>query len=689
MSISDYIIGLAIGVVVALILVIVMHYTVFKNAKMTVYYVITIILFGIGGAAIQRTCFPMNRANAAVPTPQEQIEQITSTIEDTWKNTNGGFTFEQIQKAQDDNECPSAADQIINLKCYDYSSYVVFSFKHGNIYENAVFYKSGNGLILDGVMNMTCDIPGMKWFLAYDTNSFKWIDGRNKEPNYFNETRWYMHNYDNLVSVSRQSAYFIQYDHIRTNWNEASKYILKNAALFAAQNATSNFIKFGDVELIGTNSTGYVKINSFYNYLYDQVKGAGYGATKLIDCTNCLCLPIPSALQSSYPISADKKAEYGDVDYYGVYKCNIAVDLNYVKGNSTILSTTKNESYVETLKKDDNTKDKVVVETLTPNYTFAKVNLSFADTRTSDLTNVDLNRKPVKILFENADLHLKKVVTIDSVEALNKTTTILLNTSTTWSYLVESEGLIFDNYRGNFSVSGKTGSLTFNYYYLDNFTIASVGLNPVGTVDTSVIDLAVNPVRIVLSNSKHTYQFVFDNNTKLNTNLSMLVEMGDYNYTILSKQLVFASVTGTLTITTTDKVMLFNYAVNVTSDALRFNIAMTTDGPITNNIKLSSTAANVALIRENLSSAQVYLVNCVIYDHDGKLVKSFTHTHSASGACSDTWNLSNSLTEGETYTLQLRFTDRDDATITYLSDVTDFTYSSANKYLLTYTAANN
>ena len=35
MSISDYIIGLAIGVVVALILVIVMHYTVFKNAKMT------------------------------------------------------------------------------------------------------------------------------------------------------------------------------------------------------------------------------------------------------------------------------------------------------------------------------------------------------------------------------------------------------------------------------------------------------------------------------------------------------------------------------------------------------------------------------------------------------------------------------------------------------------------------------
>ena len=688
MSISDYIIGFAIGIVIALILVIVMHYTVFKNAKMTLYYVITIILFGIGGAAIQRTCFPLNRANAAVPTPQEQIETITSTIEDTWKNTNGGFTFEQIQKAQDDNECPSAADQIINLKCYDYSSYIVFSFKHGSIYENAVFYKSSNGLILDGVINMTCDIPGMKWFLAYDTNTFRWYDGRNKEPNYFNETRWYMHNYDNLVSVSRQSAYFICKDHIRTNWNEASKYILKNAALFTAQNASANFIKFGDVELIGTKDTGYVKINSFYNYLYEQIKGTSYGTTKLIDCTNSLCLPIPAALQSSYPISADKKAEYGDVDYYGVYKCGIAVDLNWVKGNSTILSTTKNASYVDTLQNDDSTRNKVVVETLAPNYTYAKVNVSFADTRDSELTNVDLNRKPVKILFENADLHLKKVVTVDNVDTLTNGVTVLLNTSSTWTYLIESENLIFDNYRGSFSVSGKTGSLTFNYYYLDNFTIASVGLNPIGTVDTSAIDLAINPVRIVLSNTKHTYQFVFDNNTKLNTSLSMLVELGDYNYTILSKQLVFASVTGTLTITTTDKVMLFNYAVDVSNDALRFNITMTGDGPTTNSIKLSSTAANVALIREHLSSAQVYLVNCVIYDNDGRLVKSFTHTHSSTGACNDTWNLSG-LTEGETYTLQLRFTDRDDSSITYLSDVTDFSYSSANKYLLTYTAAAN
>ena len=179
---ANYIIGVVIGLVVALIIVLILKNTVFKDKSMTLLYVAIFIIMAVCGGVIQNQFFSASASSA--PTPQEQIDNITSTIEDNWKNTNGGFTFEQIKLAQDDNECPSYADQIIDLKCYDYGSYVVFSFYDGGIYQNAVFYKSSDGLILDGIMNMHAEITGIKWFLAYNTDSFKWVDNRDEEPNY-------------------------------------------------------------------------------------------------------------------------------------------------------------------------------------------------------------------------------------------------------------------------------------------------------------------------------------------------------------------------------------------------------------------------------------------------------------------------------------------------------------------------
>jgi len=168
----------------------------------------------------------------------------------------------------------------------------------------------------------------------------------------------------------------------------------------------------------------------------------------------------------------------------------------------------------------------------------------------------------------------------------------------------------------------------------------------------------------------------------------MLVELGDYEYTILSKQLIFASVTGKLTITTKDKIMLFNYALNVDDGALDFTINITNNGSTNNQFSLYSASSNVDLIRENLSANKVYLVTCVIYDKDGRLMETFNHTHLSSGTCSDSWYAS-SLNSGETYTLQLRFTDRDDSTITYLSDILTFTFNSNTGYRITYEVTQN
>lgn len=684
---ANYIIGVVIGLVVALIIVLILKNTVFKDKSMTLLYVAIFIIMAVCGGVIQNQFFSASASSA--PTPQEQIDNITSTIEDNWKNTNGGFTFEQIKLAQDDNECPSYADQIIDLKCYDYGSYVVFSFYDGGVYQNAVFYKSSDGLILDGIMNMHAEMTGIKWFLAYNTDSFKWVDNRDEEPNYTISQNWIVwQKHDNLLSVSRQTPDFLVWQYtFRTNKDEAYKYALSNVATLTGQNITSHFIKFGDVELIGTGATGYVKINSFYNYLYEQIKGEQYNTTKLIDASSCLCLPIPTALQPNYPISPSKQAEYDGAEFYGVYRCNIAVDLNYVKGNTTLNSTTKNEDYVDTLKEDDDYKDQVEVEKVQPGYSYSKLNVNFIDTNNSDLSKIDLMMSPINISFTCQDLGLTKTVVIDSVDKLNSGVEILVNKDATWNYLIDSEALIFDNFRGSFTVKDDTSTITFPYYYLDNFTIASVGLNPIGTIDSSLIDLAANPVRIILSNDKNTYQFVFNSNTDLNAYKSTLVEMGTYDYTILSEQLIFASVTGQLTINSTDKVMLFNYALGA-DDPLTFDIEVTTNGTTNNRFSLYSETSNVTLIRETLSSAKVYLVTCVIYDKDGKLMETFDHTHQVTGACSDTWTASN-LVSGEEYTLQLRFTDRDDSSITYLSDIANFTFNSNTAYKVEYFVTKN
>ena len=684
---SNYIIGIVIGLVVALIVVLILQNTVFKDKSMTILYVVIFVLMAVCGGVIQNKYFVVSASSA--PTPQDQIDNITSTIEDNWKNTNGGFTFEQIQIAQDDNECPSYTDQIIDLKCYDYGSYVVFGFNDGGTYQNAVFYKSSDGLILDGIMNMHAEMTGIKWFLAYDTNSFKWVDGRNKEPNYTVSQNWLVwQKHDNLLSVSRQTPDFLVWQYtFRTNKDDAYNYALSNVATLTGQNITSHFIKFGDVELIGTGATGYTKINSFYNYLYEQIKGQSYNTNKLIDASSCLCVPIPTELQPNYPISPSKQPEYDGAEFYGVYRCNIAVDLNYVKGSTTLNSTTKNEDYVDTLKKDDDYKDQVEIEEVQAGYSYAKLKLNFTDTNNSDMSKIDLMMSPITISLTCQDVNLTKTVVIDSIDKLKNGVEVLVNKDAAWNYLIDSEALIFDNFRGSFTIRDDSSTITFPYYYLDNFTVASVGLNPIGTIDTSIIDLATNPVRIILSNDKNTYQFVFSSNSDLNAYKSTLVEMGTYDYTILSEQLIFASVTGTLTINSTDKVMLFNYALGA-DDPLTFDIDVTTNGTTNNRFSLYSETSNVTLIRETLSSAKVYIVTCVIYDKDGKLMETFTHTHQVTGTCSDTWTASN-LVSGEEYTLQLRFTDRDDSKITYLSDIANFTFNSNTAYKVEYHVTKN
>lgn len=559
---SNTIIGVCVGLVVALILTLVLHFTCFRERNMALLYVAMFLVLALCGGFVQYRFFKYVESDG-MPTPQEQVQTTIDTIQNKWQNTNGFFSPEQISKAQKDDSAPTADDQILQFECCDLGPYVAFGYNSGETYQNILFYKSPNGLIVDGMINMSATIGHKYKFLAYwyyNLSSFAWCDIRPYDEFLKTANAWDVVKYISLSSQDASSFCNKYSDVFVHEWDKANAYAMQQAAILTGNNAATNFIKFGNVELIGSANTGYTKINSFYNYLYQQIQGTQYGSTKLIDANSALCLPIPQSEQEKYPIPESKKSEYGDKEFYGVYKCNIAVELKRLQSSITAKTTTKNEEFFEDLHNDDRYKDKVKVEKVESTATYSKLNLTFKDTGNSDLTNLNLLTSPVTITFTNTETNTTKKVVVDSLDKLQNGVSVLLDKGVNVKYEVRGNGLVFENHDGTFKLTDDSNALTLNYYYVANNVVASFGLNPIGTIDMSQIDLSSNPVKIIIKNSKNSYAFTFDDNSKINNKQSQLVELGEYEYAILSDSLVFASNSGKLNITTTDHEFLFNYA---------------------------------------------------------------------------------------------------------------------------------
>ena len=683
--ITNNLVGLITGVGIACVLCLILGFTLFKSNKIAgaILSIIIIVAFAFAGIGIQNALYSSKVGeDGTAPTNKENAQQLNSNIINGWLNTNGGFTFEQVKSAQEDNECPSYPDQVLDMKITDFSDYVTFSFKDGKYYRNAMFLKTTNGLIYDGMLNMTGDFDTY-WipliFTGCDLESWTWsYRDLVNEPHYWEEGWVYV--YNDKVSVSDNESSFMRSSHsleINTlTGKAASNRAIRMGVKGVAENITKYFIEFRDIELVGKQDNATVAINTFYNYLFEQIESLDYGSSKIVDSADLLCVPIPKSEQSKYPVSQTFKKLYPDVNYYGVYKCDIGVNITYVKGNKTLSTNSNTDNY---LKDNDNT-DTTTVEKIDVENEFAQLNITLKDTASSDLSNLDLSQKPVEIVFTSGTL--TKKVKIEDIATLKSTITILLDKDIEWNWQIYSDGLIFDNFRGTFTLTTNKMTTSFEYYYMDRYVVATVGLNPIGTIDKSQIDLVNNPVKVILSNDKHTYQFVFDNNSKLDTAIPSTVEMGDYEYTILSSQLIFASVSGKLTITSTDKDMRFNYAITLVKDDLLFKISYDNNaGPYMN---LYSASSNVDLIRSKMSGDKKYNVVILFYDENGKMIQSYTHSHSSSGNCGDSWSDVSTLENGKTYTVQIRFTDANDSTKTYLSDILTLTYNSSLKYRFIY-----
>lgn len=680
--IKDNWIGLVVGIVAAALISLVIGFTAFKNNKLAggIISLLLVIVFALSGMFIQATFFSDD--DSYVLTPGEVGTILDTTIKDNWINTNGGFTFEQILAAQDDDECPTYEDQIIELKLHDFGGYVAFSYNLNDEYQNAIFLKTSNGLIYDGMLNMTGNFMKCYWeFIIYcvDLESWEWHSHKDVEPYYFTEAAGPGgYKYDDLVSASQMDWSFMEYDHFfRKGQVLARNLAVRYGVELAAMNISDYFTKYGVVELVGTKDTASRDINTFYNYLYDQIKGNDYGQSKLIDCTGLMCVPIPEDLQKNYPVSEEFKEQFPDTEYYGVYNCDVAVDLQYVEGNKQISIHPDSYDYID----ENKDKDIVAVDPVETKQDLTKVTLSFVDTGNSNLTNVDLEQTPVTIQFTADEIKTTKTVIVDSLSELQSGVDVIFNSNIEWDYTIDSDALLFEDFMGSFTPKGNPSIVKFEYYYMDNYTIVNVGLNPIGTIDASQINLTQYPVRIILTNESESYQFLFDSNSQLNSYVSQLMPLGEYEYTVLSEQLIFSAVTGKLTITTTDNTMLFNYAQELESGDLDFSLTYLSDDPVLvsssmGSLSIYATTDDVAIIRSHLSGSLIYDVILTVYDKDGKLLENLTHVHNNSGRCTAVWNPT-LLVDGTEYIAQLRFSDTSDPTKTYLSDILTFTYSSS------------
>ena len=678
-----------------------------------------VIVFAIFGAVLTYSSIYVDlggHIDPGLPSAVEIVAELDTFGKDNWENTNGGFTYEQIKKVQKDNEAPTLPDVIIDINFQDFGAYKTFSMKLGEKYYNISFIEiNDNVLFFDGSMMQSGHFELDRGFFVDHIKFDDWvwnIDNTNLPafslgPRKYRGTNLNRKSfYTNIISLSKRDGYAFMDWYYKLLGNEDK--IVTNSAFKIGREYTYNnlyyhFINFNGntIELVGTADTATLDINNFYSYLYSVAKNLAVTESKLVDVSanGLLCAPIPENERQKYPISSSKLSDYNDagtsdVKYYGVYNCNIGVNLIKCKANTDLEKTEGQDDYIKDIEPIIELPDITKIE----QKEYFKVYVNFEDTNNSNVNDDVLVNNPVLITFTNGSD--TKCLYIDNLNNLMSNNIVLLS-GKNWNYEITSNALIFENFSGSFDVveityppTGvlpsfkKYFSVTFKYYYMDNFVMASVGLNPIGTINRSEFDLSVDPVKVILTNkvSSKVYQFVFDNNNMLDSKVNLLVELGDYTYNILSSKLIFASVTGELTITSTNKIMLFNYAQNLSKDDLKFKISIGFK-PDANNrkIRLSADSSYVDVIRNKLSAGKVYVVDITFFDAAGVIAQKFSHEHSSSGACSDSWTASN-LVDNTEYTVQVRFTDKYDSTKTYLSDVATVTYAASSDYAVYYTA---
>lgn len=566
------VIGLGVAVLISLIILLVT-----KQMPNAVICVLLAIICGVGGLFICSKLKP-SKDDSSLPDSGERGQDLAIVSGDNWENTNGGFTFEQIQNAQKDDECPALNDMNINYEMRDFGDYVNFLYTNDSTYYNAMFVKTDNGLCYVGLLGASCamDDTGMLFWRKYSLDTFKWYEMNTKNsyhgvkvPEWKKYDRTFLglaghyntfvNNFETDLGFSRNNFSW-QFK----NASEAKKLTYNKAVEFVGKNSNA-FNHFGEIELIGDykqatqDKMALQYINTYFNHLYSECKNVEINNSKVVDVTNLTCVPIAEEERENYPVSDEFKKSYPDIDYYAVYRVNTFATIDVRKANKDLQTSGSIDNVIEKNKDDDKFKVKPTPKQ-EKEYSIVSVVLK-NKTENVSLADVNLKTNPIVITFKERISGESKVVTIDSIDNLSKIQYVGLQKNKTYDYTISSNTLQFEYYYGSFDVKSIDTKVEFSFEYKNGYINAQFGLNVVTSLDLSVIDLKKNPVKILLTNSSNTYEILLDDNKYISEKVIKSIKLGKYNYSLLSNQLAFITESGEIEITNEHYIMSFNCGV--------------------------------------------------------------------------------------------------------------------------------
>lgn len=636
---------------------------------------------------------------------------IKSTVEVTPDSNkiagqlNGDLTLEEITQQKNDVEAPTCDDVSTDFCFYDIGNNVVvfrktLDEKGNRIYPNIVFRKkqidTGVYLELDGIVNFTGKID-QNWFdgaWKFETLklTYNLLTGESQNKVFSNDEDFQKAMLSMLYGdksvfcqtlsysnfdwrfVKAQGFAMFPYGHPNENEKTSLREIAKK---FCNEKVVNKyFSNLGeDVEFIQADKfdakrddNTYRMISSYFTYLWRGLKFENVESTqKIIDSSDYFAKFIyDEDIFKNYPIPASKKAEYGDKEYYTVYNCKIYANCTYHKYDI-----------------DEKPVTKIVYPPIEPpvvtkEYSLVKFKLSNKDN--SDLTNFDISAEPVEIKFNNGES-----LVFNNNISLSTGKSKIFKKNESLFYQIKSNSLNFDSYSGTFETKETEQTLTFDFSYTNGYVKVSVSLHNISAVDTSSIDLAKNPVKIVY-NSKTggaPQQFVFNKNEDLTKTKSALMKIGEYEYSVLSEQLVFSSTSGNQTISTTNREFVFTYSVEVYQDDLKFTVTVN-EASLSGSydLKIFAEESTTSLLGSKIGQTG-YSVKVKIFDKDGYIVKTCDHKHGGN-ICTDKWSSNGTLIVGETYTGQLLYLNTNDNSKSYVTGTFTFEYKANTEFTFTY-----
>lgn len=600
----------------------------------------------------------------------------------------GGYTIEQVEKLREDVNAPICDDIFEDFILQDLGNYVVAyrptkNVSNENVCYNALFVKTDKGLIWDGAIGISAKCHP-NWFTGnFDETKIEFTlsndivsyikKGKTKENivtfSDFNQT--FATDFGNTNPIALAIVFNKNTNKLQ---NATRKYLLNNVVIPYFFNLGGSQL-YSDLEDLTDEEKDFKAIallNSYVTHLYQQSNELKENETKLVSLNDYFVKPIPTNLIENYPVPANKKADYGNKDFYLAYNCNIIANCRYFVEETNI-------------KRDD---DKIVKNTdeipvtkvpeVVTNYSKLLVKLN--NQNNSDLINLNIADTPVTISFG------AKSVVFDSLEDLQSGLSVALESNKLTYYTIYSNALVFNSYSGSFTTSNNQ-VLTLDYSYQYSYVNTSIKIIPVSNTQSGVYDLSQYPVKIVLTgkNNEGTFQFVFDNNSKVNTQISMLVKKGNYTYSVLSSQLIFGSTNGDIIVSENSRSFTFSFAVETHPNDLWFNVSIAESVvSSTTDFTLKGDVDSVEILSSKLNDS-AFKIEIKVFDKDGYIVKTFNHSHiSGSASCNDSFNSNGVLNVGSEYTIQMLYLSSKNPDTSYVSDIVNFTYKTNTCFTITY-----